>query len=165
MYDAVHRSLVTYDALFLLVKVTFLLGVPLALVLRATRPRRMPWWLVLLVAAALGWLGMSVGAFVGNLGAEAWIEEQSLPRGPWDHEDHPRPLVDPWPPHSPVPVGWGCAVGIGYLLLLLGPWWVSRVLIRRARLDALFRARLRLALLSAGLVLAIAFALAYFSAT
>jgi hypothetical protein len=164
MYEAVHQSVVMYDTLHLLVRFTFLLGVPFVLAVSAFRPRRMPWWLAVLLAAVLGWLGLTVGAYLGNKGVEAWIEEQALPKGPWGHEDHSRPFVDPWPPYFPVPFWWGCIVGIGYLMLLFGPWRLSRVVIRRARMDPLFLMRLRLGILSACLGLAIVCALVFFSA-
>ena len=130
MYNAVHQQVVIYGALRVVVRVAFMVGVPLMLAVRAVRPRQMPWWLILLLAAASGVLGTSVGAYLGNKGVEAWIEEQSLPQGPWDNEDHPRPFVDPWPPYFPVPFAWGCLVGIGYLVILLGPWWLFRRFIR-----------------------------------
>jgi hypothetical protein len=91
--------------------VVFLLGVPLLLAVRAWRPARMPWWLVVIGAAVFSWILVNVALYF-----QAKYERDSLT------------FVDPPTRGSPA---WGWVPGIVYLALLLVPYGVMHAIRRR----------------------------------
>jgi hypothetical protein len=116
----------------------------------------MPWWLAGLLAVGLGWLAKSVGAYLDDKIIDAWIAEQTATL------DNPYSIGDRW---APAPAWTGGVLGFIYLAILAVPWWISRALLRRARVDPVFRARLRLRVLLVCLALAIVGALAFYGAS
>ena len=91
--------------------VVFLFSVPLLLLVRAWRPARMPWWLVVVVAAVLSWTLVNLGLYF-----QAKHERDSL-----TFADAP---ID----GNPV---WGWVPGIVYLALLLVPYGIMCEIRRR----------------------------------
>jgi hypothetical protein len=115
-----------YDALLLTCYLAFLAGVPIILIQRASRPQRMPWWLVVVLSAALYWIIRNIHAYVETHAIEAWDEEF--------RRQHPYALIDHWrATDPPIELRWGWAFGLGYLALCLGPYWLLRTIARRFR--------------------------------
>ena len=109
MYEA-HVSTVN-EALANATVVVFLLSVPLLLTVRAWRPARMPWWLVVIAAAVFSWI-------LGNLALyfQAKYDRDNLT------------FADPPTHGNPV---WGWVPGVVYLALLLVPYGVMCAVRRR----------------------------------
>jgi hypothetical protein len=107
-----------YTALQLACLITFLVLLPVVLVVRALRPELMPWWQVVVLAVALGWIASNIYIYLGSKSFEAF-------RGEVLNQDPPA-LVDGWQIPQSVPLLWGWIWGIGYLVVLLGPYQLLR---------------------------------------
>lgn len=105
-----------YSALQLACLITFLILVPFVLVVRASRPQLMPWWRVVVLAAVMGWIASNVDVYLGARSFEAFREEAL-------HEEPPA-LVDGWQTPQSFVLLWGWTLGMAYLVILLGPYWV-----------------------------------------
>lgn len=66
---------VYYLPLLWVCSIVFLTSAPLALALRARRPQRMSWWLVVVFAAALGWIASHIYACLETKHIEALRDE------------------------------------------------------------------------------------------
>jgi hypothetical protein len=113
-----------YDILVWLCGLAFLTGVPLILMLRASRPQRMPWWLVVALSAALYWTIRNTWAYLETRAIQESLEEL--------HRQHPYAFADGWRvTNPPRELRWGWAFGLGYLALCLGPYWLLRAVAKR----------------------------------
>ena len=98
----------------------FLAAVPLVLLLRALRPQRVPWWLVIVMCAILGWCIRNIHSYVETQAIHSWQAE------------HPYAFIEYWRATDPLrELRWGWAEGLAYLALCLGPYWVLRTVINR----------------------------------
>ena len=88
---------------------------PLLVIVRAFRPSIAPWWLVVALSAALAWILLNLA----NHFSQADF-----------HEQHPMAFADGVENHAPH---WGWLLGLVYLALWLGPYWLFVVRLRRAR--------------------------------
>ena len=61
-----------YTPLLWACTIAFLASAPLCLALRARRPQQVPWWLVVVLAAALGWILSHVYACLETAQIQAW---------------------------------------------------------------------------------------------
>src|SRR5271155_4092018 len=61
-----------YTPLLWACTIAFLASAPLCLALRARRPQQVPWWLVVVLAAALGWISSHVYACLETEQIQAW---------------------------------------------------------------------------------------------
>ena len=114
-----------YLALLLTCLLAFLAVVPLLLVLRASRPQRMPWWLVVVLSATLYWIIQNIHAYLETRAIEEWDEE-------FRRQEHPYALIDHWrATDATIQLRWGWAYGLGYLALCLGPYWLLRKIAKR----------------------------------
>jgi hypothetical protein len=114
-----------YTALLLMCFVCYLTVVPTILVIRALRPQRMPWWLVVVLSAVLYWAIRNIHAYLETHAIEAWDEE-------FRRQGHPYALIDHWrTTNPPIELRWGWAFGLGYLALCLGPYWLIRTIASR----------------------------------
>ena len=102
-------------ALELICIVSFLLSIPLLLVLRWKHPSHMPWWLVVSLAALFGWV-LSLAS--QNFAHRAAYEELSRP-DPLTG-DAPFPLITFY--DGPSSLRW--TLGLSYLALCLIPYLV-----------------------------------------
>jgi hypothetical protein len=92
-------------------------GVPIILILRASRPQRMPWWLVVVLSAALCWIILNIVAYLET----RVIEEQFGPG-----------LINVMRfTNPPKALRWGWLIGLEYLALCLGPYWLIRTAAKR----------------------------------
>lgn len=99
-----------YTPLLWACAIAFLTSAPLALALRARQPRQTPWWLVIVLAAALGWMTSHVYACLETRLIEA-EREDAFRHGM---------LADYFgfvPP--PFTLYWGWTFGLGYLVACL----------------------------------------------
>lgn len=90
-----------------------LASVPTLLAKRAHRPLQMPWWLVVVLSAALGWIASNGTAFLLVMGVEAARQEE-LSLGRFAHY---------WLPLSPsLTLPWGWVLGLAYLSVCLAAY-------------------------------------------
>jgi hypothetical protein len=93
----------------------FVTGVPALLTLRFFRPQRMPMWLLLILAALLGWVFL-------NLYLHFYYEHlDDLLNAAGGVERAPRDLVDEWQ-NDGGPLSFTFLFGWLYGLLYLGAW-------------------------------------------
>jgi len=106
-----------YSALLWLCSLGFLVSVPLILAERARQPQRMPWWLVVVLAAAVGWLASNAYVCLENWQIAAEREED-LKQG----------IISDFFVVAPAGFAprWGWSVGLVYLLICLGLYPVFR---------------------------------------
>lgn len=105
--------LICYGVLLFLCLVALLASVPILLIERARRPRQMPWWLVVVLSAAFGWIASNGFAYLDAKGIEAAREEE-LRLGYITHYWMPAPLS--------LTIPWGWILGVVYLLVCLAPY-------------------------------------------
>src|SRR5687768_13682424 len=101
-----------YEILLWMCSIGFLASVPLVLAVRARRPQRMPWWLVVVLAAALGWIASNLYAFledrqISAKQTEAFREEHAFAH--FFQDTHPS-----------VTLPWGWVPGLLYLIACAG---------------------------------------------
>jgi hypothetical protein len=99
------------EALALATVVVFLLSVPLLLSVRAWRPARMPWWLVVIAAAVFSWILRNLSLYF---------------QAKWDRDN----LTFADPP-TQLNLVWGWVPGVAYLALLLVPYGAMCAIRRR----------------------------------
>ena len=107
-----------------------LIGVPALLFVRYIRPSSMPWWLLLLLAAAVGWVSTNLFLYFH------WklLDEQLAAAGGIDLA--PPELVDAWQSDG-GPKTFGFLFGWLYGLIYLLPWlalYMIVVFLRGARI-------------------------------
>lgn len=98
--------------------ILFLLSAPVLLTARAWKPHRMPWWLVVLLAAAIAWMLLNVCTFFVN----RYQAEQDKLLNPFALADYAR---------NDRALLWGWIAGIVYLALWLVPYGLGCALRRR----------------------------------
>ena len=105
----------------------FVAGAPLLLALRFAKPRRMPWWLLVVLAAALGWV-------LSNLALHFYYEHlDDLIAESGGLGGASKELIDEWQSDGAKRVfaylfGW--AYGLLYLIPWLGVYLLVNVLRR-----------------------------------
>jgi hypothetical protein len=113
-----------YQALLLACGLAFFATVPLLLMLHARRPQQMPWWLVVVMSVVLIWCIRIIHGYVETQAIDSSLNEL--------RRQNPYVLADYWrgtdPPRE---LRWGWAMGVGYLALCLGPYWVVRTIMTR----------------------------------
>jgi hypothetical protein len=68
---SVGRMVALYSILLWSCSIAFLASIPILLAIRARRPQRMPWWLVIVLSAAVGWLASNCYMLLENWQNEA----------------------------------------------------------------------------------------------
>jgi hypothetical protein len=66
-----------YSILLWSCSIAFLASIPILLAIRARRPQRMPWWLVIVLSATVGWLASNCYMLLENWQIEAERDELS----------------------------------------------------------------------------------------
>jgi hypothetical protein len=99
--------------LFLVCVGSFLASAPLLLIVRAIRPTMAPWWLVTALSACLTWILLIL--------ADHFSQADF-------YEQHPMAFADGVEGRAPY---WGWLLGLLYLALWLGPYWLFVVRPRR----------------------------------
>jgi hypothetical protein len=113
----VHSTLLLW-----ICSIGFLASVPLVLAWRTRRPRLLPWWLVVIFAAALGWIASNAYAVVETREIAAWREADS----------HEGMIAEYWQvANSADTLPWGWIVGLLYLIVCLGLYRLFRESVNR----------------------------------
>jgi hypothetical protein len=108
-----------YALLLWICSIGSLASVPLVLAAHARRPQRMPWWLVVALAAALGWIASNAYVYLERWEIEA--ERNELSR------QHPYIFVDFFVVALPsFTIPWGWTVGLVYLVICLSLYSLFR---------------------------------------
>jgi hypothetical protein len=107
-----------YGILLWVCSISFLAAVPLVLAARAGRPQRMPWWLVVALAAAVGW--MASNSYVHLEQWQISAKQAELARRGI--------LADFFVVADPAfTLRWGWALGLMYLIICLGLYPIFRL--------------------------------------
>ena len=121
------------NELYYVASVGLFLATPVALlIVRIIKPSRMPWWLIVLLAAALGWVwsNLAVNFYYRHL------DDLLAAAGGVEHA--PQELVDRWQ-NDGAKLAFALLFGWLYGLLYLGPWVVAYSLFHAARRAAASR--------------------------
>jgi hypothetical protein len=104
----------------------FMAGAPLLLALRFAKPRRMPWWLLAVLAAALGWVLSNLAVHFYYQHLDDLIAESGGPNSA------PKELLDAWQNDGAKRV-FAYLFGWAYGLVYLMPWLVVYLLVNALR--------------------------------
>jgi len=102
--------------------IALLASIPMMLIIRTRRPDRMPWWLMIILSAAIGWMASNCYAYVENLQVEAQ-DREALRQGTIG--DFWRATV------QSQTLSWGWTVGLAYLVFCCSLYFPLRSAVSR----------------------------------